>query len=93
MHSNSATLTASTGEGHKQGSLLVHSHLSMEQSREQLPLSRDGNGQVHLMATGPVKIYVDYQGLLGSGGQGTVFRANVFDDSGTRLLLEVRIYR
>lgn len=63
----------------------------MEQSREQLPLSRDGNGQVHIMATGPVKIYVDYLGILGSGGQGTVYRAKVFDDSGTRLLMEVRV--
>lgn len=63
----------------------------MEESREQLPLSRDGNGQVHLMAVGPVKIYVDYQEILGSGGQGTVYGAKVFDDSGTRLLMEVRI--
>lgn len=63
----------------------------MEEPREQLPLSRDGNGQVHLMGTIPVKIYVDYRAILGSGGQGTVYRAQVFDDSGARLLMEVRV--
>ena len=63
----------------------------MARSREQLPLSRDSNGQVHLDATGPVNMYVHQQELLGSGGQGTVFRAKIFDTSGTRLLMDVRI--
>lgn len=58
---------------------------------EQLPLSRGNDGQVHLEGTGPVKICVDYGDVLGSGGQGTVYRAKVFDAAGTRLLMEVRI--
>lgn len=58
---------------------------------DQLPLSRDSDGQVHLEDTGPVKICVNYDDVLGSGGQGTVCRAKVFDASGTRLLMEVRV--
>lgn len=57
---------------------------------EQLPLSRDGHGQVILKDTGPVMICVDYEDILGSGGQGTVYRAKVFDAGGARLLMEVR---
>lgn len=58
---------------------------------EQLPLSRDSGGQVHLNGTGPVKICMDYQEILGSGGQGTVFRAKIFDDGDAHILMEVRM--
>lgn len=69
--------------------LYVHA-LYLGISMEQLPLSRDSDGQVHLNGTGPVKICVDYREMLGSGGQGTVYRAKIFDEGGTQLLMEVR---
>lgn len=58
---------------------------------EQLPLSRDANGRVLLKGQGPVKIRVGYgEEILGTGGQGTVFRGKIFDYGGEELIMEVR---
>lgn len=51
---------------------------------DHLPLSRDPHSQELIMAgTGPVALRIDYQDILGRGGQGLVFRGQVTDLQGS----------
>lgn len=53
-----------------------------------LPLCRNSDDNLQFEGT-PVVLRVDYQHVLGKGGQGVVFRGEIVDNCGT-LILKVR---
>lgn len=57
---------------------------------DELPLTRDVDGQLHLASAGPVNLQIGYGDVLGAGGQGAVFRGALFEAETRTLLREVR---
>lgn len=55
-----------------------------------LPLKRDIDGQLQLVGTGPVDLRIDYDRVLGVGGQGVVFRGALTSVVTGMLVAEVR---
>ena len=57
---------------------------------DDLPLSRDDDGEIHLAGTaGPVSLQIVYDCILGTGGQGAVFVGKVLSKCDSRVLMQV----
>ena len=57
---------------------------------DDLPLSRDDDGEIHLAGTaGPVSLQIVYNSILGTGGQGVVFVGNILSKSDSRVIMKV----
>lgn len=57
---------------------------------DQLPISRDADGDVQLAGTGRVSLRIEWESILGHGGQGAVFLGKILDQYGRQLIREVR---
>lgn len=55
----------------------------------QLPLTRDIDGQLHLAGTGPVTLQIHYGQILGTGGEGVVFKGVLINIRDGSLAIEV----
>lgn len=58
---------------------------------DDLPITRGEDGQLNLAATGPVSLEIEYNCVLGTGGQGVVFGGKILEKRGndTRLIMKV----
>ncbi|CAM9571594.1 unnamed protein product, partial [Ascophyllum nodosum] len=56
---------------------------------DNLPLSRDDDGEVHLQGTGPVSLQIVYDCVLGTGGQGVVFVGKILGRTDSRVIMKV----
>ncbi|CAM9827730.1 unnamed protein product [Ascophyllum nodosum] len=57
---------------------------------EDLPLSRNDDGEIHLAGTaGPVSLQIVYDCVLRKGGQGAVFAGKILDKSDSRVIMQV----
>lgn len=56
----------------------------------QLPLQRGNDGQLRMAGYGPVTLQMQFEQIIGAGGQGTVFKGRIVGGHGA-LVLEVRI--
>ena len=57
---------------------------------DNLPLSRDDDGEVCLEGTGPVCLKIVYDCVLGTGGQGAVFVGKILGKDDSRVIMKVR---
>lgn len=57
---------------------------------DRLALQRDEFGQLQLTNTGPVTLRIAYGNVLGTGGQGVVFRGSLVMSVNQVLVMEVR---
>ncbi|CAM9571173.1 unnamed protein product [Ascophyllum nodosum] len=56
---------------------------------DDLPLSRDDDGEVRLEGTGPVSLQIMYDSVLGTGGQGAVFVGKILGKDDSREIMKV----
>lgn len=58
---------------------------------DNLPITRGEDGELHLAGTGPVSLEIEYDCVLGTGGQGVVFGGKILERRGndTRLIMKV----
>lgn len=55
----------------------------------QLPLQRNHDGQLQMAGCGPVTLQIHHNEIIGSGGQGTVYKGRICNIQGAPVL-EVR---
>ena len=57
---------------------------------DDLRLSRDDDGEIHLAGTtGPVSLQIVYDCVLGKGGQGAVFVGKILGKNDSRVIMQV----